>query len=261
MLGIKLGEEETLATKIVGGIWAAIGISLSLTPGILFYELCKGKRKVEEIPELMFVTSVLCTTMNLGYSIDIQAPTMLLSNIICTSISFSYASLYLFYFSEKKINLFILYFFMALNLTLEILYLSTQFFIDLGIDKEFKRNSYADKIIGGINIVLTVINAAAPGQKIVEVIKTGKIKLIPIVTIFQCACSTFWFFYGIFINVYATYIPNGLGILLAGIQIGIYYFFYCKNGGIELSENNDDDIENVNKNEKFVGRESEITDD
>ena len=262
MLGIKLGEEETLATKIVGGIGTAIGIGLNLTPGVLFYELCKGKRKVEEIPELMFVTSVLCTTMNLGYSIDIQAPTMLLSNIICTSISFSYASLYLFYFSEKKINLFILYFFMALNLTLEILYLSTQFFIDLGIDKEFKRNSYADKIIGGINIVLTVINAAAPGQKIVEVIKTGKIKLIPIVTtIFQCACSTFWFFYGIFINVYATYIPNGLGILLAGIQIGIYYFFYCKNGGIELSENNDDDIENVNKNEKFVGRENEITDD
>ena len=262
MLGIKLGEEETLATKIVGGIGTAIGIGLNLTPGVLFYELCKGKRKYTEIPEMMFVSSVLCATLNLGFSIDVQASTMILSSIICTSLSVFYASLYLFYYSEKKINIFILYLFMALNITLEILYLSTQFFIDLGIDKEFKRNSYADKIIGGINIVLTVINAAAPGQKIVEVIKTGKIKLIPIVTtIFQCACSTFWFFYGIFINVYATYIPNGLGILLAGIQIGIYYFFYCKNGGIELSENNDDDIENVNKNEKFVGRESEITDD
>ena len=264
MLGIKLGEEETLTIKIVGLIGTAIGIGLNLTPGVLFYELCKGKRKYTEIPEMMFVSSVLCTTLNLGYSIDIQAPTMLLSNIICTSLSVFYASLYLFYYSEKKINIFILYLFMALNITLEILYLSTQFFIDLGIDKEFKQGSNADRIIGGLNMFITVINAAAPGQKILEVIKTGNIKLIPIVTtLFQCACSTFWFFYGLFMDIYATYIPNALGILLTGIQIGVYYFFYCKYGGVDLSENNDDNLEKENDNniENLISRESQVNDD
>ena len=258
MLGIKLNSEETLETKIVGGIGTAIGMGLNLTPGVLFYEIKKGKKTLNDIPEMMFISNTLCTVMNLGFSIDIQAPSMLLSNIICTSIAFFYASLYLFYYSEKKLNLFFLYFFMSFNITLEILYLSTQFFIDFEIDKEFHKDSISGKITGGINMFLTVINAAAPGQKIVEVIKTGNIKLIPIVTtLFQFACSSCWFIYGLLINVYATYIPNGLGILLSGIQIGVYYFFYCKNGGGDLSEKNNDSEKDKN-NEIFVSRDSEV---
>lgn len=43
-------------------------------------------------------------------------------------------------------------------------------------------------------------------------------------------------------------IPNLLGMVLAGLQIAVYYFFYCKNHGIP-PENKEE--EKVDENEYY----------
>jgi hypothetical protein len=128
---------------------------------------------------------------------------------------------------------------MAYNLTLEIIYATTQAFLDFAGQKEFEKVPSAQRIIGGITIFLTVINAGAPGQKIFTVISTGNYNLIPIVTtIFQCFCSTFWGIYGIILWDYNVYIPNGLGIFLTGFQIIIYFINYSRFKDQQFDENN-----------------------
>ena len=80
---------------------------------------------------------------------------------------------------------------------------------------------------------LDTINVITPGQNIIKVIRTGNFTLIPIWTIFaQCACSSLWLVYGLTLGDIMMIVPNLLGTVLTGLQIAVYYFFYCKNHGI-----------------------------
>ena len=233
------GEKSIVKDYVIPILGMIIGIGLNLTPGVLFYELNTGKKKLSDIPEFMFVSNVFNCSINLGYSIIISNKMLMISNLICTSITLFYSSIYLWHYSEKQFKLFFLYLFMAYNLTLEIIYATTQAFLDLAGQQEFKEVPSAQRIIGGITIFLTVINAGAPGQKIFTVISTGNYNLIPIVTtIFQCFCSTFWGIYGIILWDYNVYIPNGLGIFLTAFQIIIYFINYSRFKDQQFDENN-----------------------
>jgi len=249
-------KEGTFLTNYIIPISGTIiSIGLNLTPGVLFYELKKGQRKLESIPEFMFISNVFNCTLNLAYSIIIFDIILIVSNLACTLITILYSSIYLWYYSEFKCQRFILYLFVAYNLTLEIFYLSTQTFKDFDSDnKSLKENEYAEKIIGTIQIFLGVINAGAPGQKIFTVIKTGNYTLIPIITtIFQCFCSSFWFIYGIVIEKYQIIIPNAIGILLTLFQIIVYFYFYGKNKDKNFNDDDDDNSNNY-KDKNDYGR-------
>ena len=133
--------------------------------------------------------------------------------------------LYSFYLAQKKIDKFLLYSFIIINLSAEI------FWIFGGI---IQPQEVGEAVAGWFAFFLTVINAATPGQNIITVIKTGKYKLIPIVTtVFGFLCSSCWFVYGIWGldkgPDMKMYIPNGLGILLNLAQILVYIPTYMKN--------------------------------
>ena len=88
------------------------------------------------------------------------------------------------------------------------------------------------------------LNVITPGQNIIKVFKTGNFTLIPIVTIFfQCTCSTLWFVYGLTDLDYNMIVPNLLGTVITTIQIGSYYYFYCKLHGIPPKEKKEEDKE------------------
>ena len=84
---------------------------------------------------------------------------------------------------------------------------------------------------------MTVCNAGAPGQKILEVWKTGNFMLIPIfTTIAQILCSALWGFYGFKDMDLKLIIPNLLGVALCGMQIFSYFYFYLKNYGSQPND-------------------------
>ena len=117
-------KENIILNYVVPISGAVIAIGLNLTPAVLFYELKTNKKKLSDIPEFMFISNVFNCTINLAFSIILEDTIMKISNIICTSLTVMFSSIYLWYYSEKKLILFLLYILIAYNLALEILYAS-----------------------------------------------------------------------------------------------------------------------------------------
>lgn len=215
--GEKFGE-------ILGYIGTAIGIGLNASAGVLFVEILQKRRVYTEIPESMLLSNIICNLINLAYGYQLGEQIMVISSGVGSGLAILWGILYCFYLSKKKINIFLLYSFIIINLSFEL------FWIFGGIIPK----PYGADISGWIACGLTVINAATPGQNIITVIRTGKYKLIPIVTtFFGFFCSASWFIFGIWGMKdgpkAATYVPNGLGILLNLVQILVYFPAYCKN--------------------------------
>ena len=132
-----------------------------------------------------------------------------------------------------------LYLIIAWDLSFEILFI-------FGNILEFHfGNDFAQKFTGIFNIIIGALNVITPGQNIIKVIRTGNFTLIPIVTIFfQCACSSLWFVYGLYIGDIMFIAPNLLGMVITAIQISVYYYFYCKLHGIPPTKKEEDKEEN-----------------
>jgi len=230
---------------IISKIGTAIGFGLNLSPGVLFYEIFTGKKTYKDLPELMFISGTLCNTLNLDYSLIIKDPNMQFSNYICTSMIIIYSGLYIWFFSEKNIPKFLLYIFIAYDLTFELIY---GFWNVLEYHAGY---TIAENFVGWATVFLGIINSAAPGQKIFTVISTGNYTLIPIVTtLFQFACSFCWFLYALVMknDLYVKLkmiIPNALGVFLTAIQIAVFWIFYTKNKNKDFSDKdneNDNDV-------------------
>ena len=240
-------EENSLADTIVSILGTIISVGLNLTPSVLFYEYYKGKREFNSIPEMMFVSGVFCSSTNLSYVIVKENTMLIISNSICDTLQVLNSTLFLFFFANKNIPMWILYVVIALDLTFEIIYIfsdAIKFHTDKGFTLYFT---------GIFNIGISLINVVTPGQNIVKVFKTGDFTLIPIVTIcFQCLCSSFWGFYGFKDMDLMIIIPNLLGVFLTIIQMSTYFYFYCKNKGnppkaIKSSEDDDEKDDEENK--------------
>lgn len=246
-----LEEEKDLTSTIFSILGTIISVGLNLTPCVLFYEFFKGKREIKSIPEMMFVTGVFCCTTNLTYGLLKQDIMLNISNSICLILQILYSTLFLFFYANKNFSKWILYVFIAWNLTLEILYI----FVDV-IPYHTSKN-FGTEFNGKFNIVIGLINVITPGQNIFKVFKSEDFTLIPIVTIiFQCLCSSFWGIYGFKDMDSNIIIPNVLGVVLALTQIIIYYYFYCKRKGVPPKKeetNNENEEQNDEREEKEDG--------
>ena len=212
--------------EIVPLLGTILAVGLNLSPIVLFYEFFKGKRELNSIPEMMFVIGVFCCTTNLAYGLLKRDKNLYINSSICEVIQILYATLYLFFYAEKDFTKWFLYVFIAFNLTLEILYI----FYD--VIAYYTSPQFGEDFTGWFNVFMTVCNAGAPGQKIIEVWKTENFMLIPIfTTIAQILCSALWGFYGFKDMDLKLIIPNLLGVALCAIQIFSYYYFYLKNHG------------------------------
>ena len=233
--------------EVVAKTGTVIAIGLNLSPGVLFYEFFRGKRELSSFPEMMFIVGVFCGTTNLAYGFIISDNNIITSGIICDSLQVIYSILFLYFYAKKSLMKWILYSFIALNLTLEILY------IFANVIEYHTSNDFAENFTGIFNIVVTIVNSAAPGQNIVKVFQTNNFTLIPIWTTFaQFLCSALWGTYGLFIQKIKVIIPNVIGTLLAGIQIFAYFFARVKSGGVapppekeEEDKKDEDDVDNV----------------
>lgn len=89
-----------------------------------------------------------------------------------------------------------------------------------------------NNVLGKMAMVFNVLMYAAPGEKIVRVIKTQNFTLIPIFsTVLTCICSGCWLAFGIYKNDTNLIIPNALGLTCGVLQLIVYLWLYCKHGG------------------------------
>ena len=241
-------------SNVIPILGTLFGVGLNLSPSVLFYEYNKGKREINTIPEIMLITGVLSSTMNSAYGILKNDLNIKINSIVCTIIQLMYATIYLYLYSNKGIVKFYIYIFIVYDLTFEILYV----FADaLPYHTE---NTYLSDLPANLTeyltSVITVLNAGAPGQKIIEVWKTGDYLKIPIFTsIAQFFCSGTWACYG-FIEIKSRImiiITNVLGLILSAIQIVSYFYFYVtKKKNEPKSKKNKEDNQEEEEEEETV---------
>lgn len=235
--------------EIVTIFGTIIAVALNLSPGVLFWEFFKGKRELSSIPEMMFIVGVFSGTTNLAYGLIKKDMNLYINSAICTIIQVIYSTIYLFFYAKKDFAKWLLYVFIAYNLTLETLYIFADVLAyHISLD-------FADNFTGYFNLFITVLNAGAPGQKIIEVWKTQNYTLIPIVTIIlQAICSGLWGCYGFTTMDPKLIIPNLLGVTLCAIQIFTFFYFYVKTKGHPPAPKEEEPNENVD-----AGNENDIT--
>ncbi len=221
---------------IVSWIGTVIGIILNISPIVMFYSIVRGTKKIEIVPESMLIFNILCSSLWACYwylQVDKFVP--FFSSAFGLALSEIFALIYLFYLSEKDWKKYLLYAFLEINLVLEFNY---GLLVVLG-----------DYItVGNIAVVVNIITYITPGQKIYQVIKTKNYNLIPISsTLSGAMCTLCWLIFGLLIWDIRTIIPNGLGLIFATINSGVWAYFY-------FTRNKDED----EKEEKMTPNEEEI---
>ena len=221
---------------IVSWIGTVIGIILNISPIVMFYSIIKGKNKIEIVPESMLIFNILCSSLWTCYwylQVDKFVP--FFSSAFGLALSEIFSLIYLFFLAEKDWKKYFLYAFLEINLVLEFNYAL------LFIIKDYI-------IVGNIAMVVNIITYITPGQKIYQVIKTRNYNLIPISsTLSGSLCTLAWLIFGLLIWDIRTIIPNGLGLIFATINSGVWAYFY-------FTRNKDED----EKEEKMTPNEEEI---
>ena len=221
---------------IVSWIGTVIGIILNISPIVMFYSIIKGKNKIEIVPESMLIFNILCSSLWACYwylQVDKFVP--FFSSAFGLALSEIFSLIYLFFLAEKDWKKYFLYAFLEINLVLEFNYAL------LFIIKDYI-------IVGNIAMVVNIITYITPGQKIYQVIKTRNYNLIPISsTLSGSLCTLAWLIFGLLIWDIRTIIPNGLGLIFATINSGVWAYFY-------FTRNKDED----EKEEKITPNEEEI---
>ena len=200
---------------IVSWIGTFIGIILNISPIVMFYSIIRGQKKIEIVPESMLIFNILCSSLWACYwylQVDKFVP--FFSSAFGLALSEIFALIYLFYLADKDWKKYILYAFLEINLVLEFNY---------GL--LFVLGDYIT--VGNIAVVVNIITYITPGQKIYQVIKTKNYNLIPISsTLSGSLCTLCWLIFGLLIWDIRTIIPNGLGLVFATINSGVWAYFY-----------------------------------
>ena len=221
---------------IVSWIGTVIGIILNISPIVMFYSIIRGQKKIEIVPESMLIFNILCSSLWACYwylQVDKFVP--FFSSAFGLALSEIFALIYLFYLADKDWKKYILYAFLEINLVLEFNY---------GL--LFVLGDYIT--VGNIAVVVNIITYITPGQKIYQVIKTKNYNLIPISsTLSGSLCTLAWLIFGLLIWDIRTIIPNGLGLVFATINSGVWAYFYFTR-----------DKEEDEKEEKITPNEEEI---
>ena len=221
---------------IISWIGTVIGIILNISPIVMFYSIIQGKNKIEIVPESMLIFNILCSSLWACYwylQVDKFVP--FFSSAFGLALSEIFALIYLFFLADKSWKKYLLFAFLEINLVLEFNY---GLLVVLG-----------DYItVGNIAMIVNIITYITPGQKIYQVIKTKNYNLIPISsTLSGSLCTLCWLIFGLLIWDIRTIIPNGLGLVFATINSGVWAYFYFTR-----------DKEKDQKEEKITPNEEEI---
>ena len=189
-------------------------IILNLSPIVALMPVIKGKEKYTNVPVSMLIFNLLNNLCWACYWYRKSFFSPFLCSCICSIIATIFFNIYLYFFSNKRIQKYIIYLFSLIFLLILIIYVSMYIIKSL-------------IFYGRYLIVINIIMYAAPGQNLLKVIKEKNYKLIPIAsTIVGAICSGGWFLYGNIVNDINCIIPNVLGLIFSIFTTIIWLIFY-----------------------------------
>ena len=200
--------------EIVSWTATILGFGLKASPIVLFYQIARGNKKIEIVPEMLIICNVLSAELWFSYWIRIKTK---MAPIVSSSVSFVlgviFSIIYLYYFSQKKCIKLFIYVIMEC-VAIALLY--------------YTLSLTEIKIIGFIANCVNILNFISPAQRIVRVCREKNYSLIPIATtVLGCISSFLWLVFGILINDYNVMIPNTISVLIALFNTSIWFYFYC----------------------------------
>ena len=226
-------SEENIVESIFGWIGATISIYFYFAPGFPFYKVLKDQMNYQDLPVILLISSFLNCILWADYGLIKNSTQIYIANSLGGTIALIWITIYLLYLGTK-------YFVVSLILNILILIATgaISFLFYFKIDTN---------ITGLIAMIFNILMYAAPGEKIIRVIKTKKYELIPIYSsIGGFLCSLCWLIYGFYQNDINLIIPNSLGILFSIIQILIFIILYCKSDKNENDKSTNGSIKNIN---------------
>ena len=226
-------SEENIVESVFGWVGAIISIYFYFAPGFPFHKVLKDQMNYQDLPVTLLITSFLNCILWADYGLIKNSTQIYITNSFGGTITLLWITIYLVYLGKK-------YFVVSLILNILILIATgaISFLFYFIIDSN---------ITGLICMVFNVLMYAAPGEKIIRVIKTKKYELIPIYSsIGGFLCSLCWLIFGFYQNDMNLIIPNSLGILFSVIQILVFTILYCKSGKNDNEKSPNSTIKNIN---------------
>ena len=214
--------------------WSAtiLGFGLKASPIVLFYQIARGNKKIEIVPEMLIICNVVSAELWFSYWIRIgtkMAP--IVSSSVSFVLGFIFSLIYLFYFSEKKCHKFFIYILFEC-LVIVLLY--------------YTLSLTSLKITGFIANCVNILNFISPAQRIVRVCREKNYSLIPIVTtILGCVTSFGWLVFGILISDLNVIVPNSISVLIALTNTLIWCYFYFTTKGKEENKKKENEVEMI----------------
>ena len=236
-------EKDDLVGQIFGWIGTVIAIYFFIAPIVPIIQLIKTKITYKELPGLLLIFSLVNCILWADYGLNLELMQVYVCNISGSVITLVWIIIYIIYFSEKKVLKYLLLIFLFIIL------MSGFAFVFYYIINP--------QITGYSAMIFNVLMFAAPGEKIVTVVKTGNYNLIPIFSTLGCfLCSGCSFIYGIYIADINIIVPNSLGLVFAILQ-AIIYFVYKKKSDNKTSDKDNDNGDN----EKLITSNKTETDE
>lgn len=208
-------NEENTVESIFGWVGAIISIYFYFAPGFPFFKVLRDQMNYQDLPVILLISSFLNCILWADYGLIKNSTQIYITNSFGGTITLIWITIYLVYLGKK-------YFIVSLIVNILIL-------IGTGAISYLFYFIIDSNITGLIAMIFNVIMYAAPGEKIIRVIKTRNYELIPIYSsIGGFLCSLCWLIFGFYQNDINIIIPNSLGILFSSIQILTFIFLCCK---------------------------------
>lgn len=233
----RLLEEQDMVKEVFGYVGACISTIFFISPVVPYLKLIREEIKVSETPGVLLICNFFNCLLWKNYGLLLDLTQVIVANGVGGAITLIFITIFLIHIVDRK-------FWYSFLLTLGLMAAVA------GFDFLFYLLVPAD-IIGNIAFGFNILIYAAPGEKLWTVIKTGNYNLIPIYsTLAGIVSSVSWMIYGIYLNDWRIYVPNGLGIVFSIIQIIIYLIYKKKSKNQSDEEEKPKMVETEENNEQ-----------
>lgn len=224
---------KELIKNIFGWAGNVFSVIFFSAPILQIIKLIKKEIPVSTIPAPLFIFSILNCLLWTCYGILISETSLYVCNSIGAILTSVWIIIYLFFLFKKRYIHYAFVVFVLFDFVFQIIFFC--FYVG-------NKSETLKKAISYVAMVINVVMYAAPGEKLLTVIKTNNYKLLPIASSVAAFFNSLsWFMFGLLKGEVGIIVPNVLGMALAVMQLGVFWYAYVKfkKDGIIETEGND----------------------
>ncbi|GMJ09908.1 senescence-associated gene 29 [Hibiscus trionum] len=217
-----------VAFGVLGNI---ISVLVFLAPVPTFYRIYK-KKSTESFQSLPYQVALLSCMLWLYYALIKKTAFLLITiNSFGCVVETLYISMFLAY-APKNSRMCAMKLFAAMNMgAFSLILVATHFLV---------KSSIRIKVLGWINVAISVCVFAAPLSIMARVIRTRSVEFMPFnLSFFLTLSAIMWFSYGVFIKDFCVAVPNVVGFILGMLQMILYAIYRNSDKVVEEEKKKD----------------------